>query len=176
MKKSIAKNTLIGLVALVSAGLASQSSADGNWYVGGALSQAFVDQQGIDDDDTGGKFFGGYKYNGYIAVEGAYYNFGDISNGASQLEIDGLSLAVVGLISVSEKISVFGKVGAHEWDVNNNGAIASQLNSNGDTDAFYGLGVDYAINESWRIRGELKRYEVQELDYDVASTALSYNF
>jgi hypothetical protein len=35
MKKSIAKNTLIGIVALASADLASQSSTEGNWYLGG---------------------------------------------------------------------------------------------------------------------------------------------
>jgi hypothetical protein len=35
MKKSIAKNTLIGIVALASADLASQSSAEGNWYLCG---------------------------------------------------------------------------------------------------------------------------------------------
>ncbi|MFT7495939.1 MAG: OOP family OmpA-OmpF porin [Urechidicola sp.] len=176
MKKTIAKNVLIGIVALASAGLASQPSAEGNWYLGGALSQAFVDQQGINDDDTGGKVFGGYKYNEYVAVEAAYYNFGDIDTGTSQLEVDGLSLAVVGSISVSDSISVFGKVGAHEWDVKDNGTIASQMNSNGDTDAFYGLGVDYVIDESWSVRGELERYEVQNLDYDVASAAVSYNF
>jgi OOP family OmpA-OmpF porin len=160
MKKSIAKNALIGIVTLASAGLASQSSAEGNWYLGGALFQAFVDQQTIDDDDTGSKVFGGYTYNEYVAVEGANYNFGDIDPGTSELEIDGLSLAVVGSIPVSDSISVFGKIGAHEWDVNNNGAIASQLNNNCDTVAFYGLGVDYAIDESWSVRGELERYEV----------------
>jgi hypothetical protein len=77
---------------------------------------------------------------------------------------------------VSDSFSVFGKVGAHEWDVNDNGTIASQMNSNGDTDAFYGLGVDYVIDESWSVRGELERYEVQNLDYDVTSAAVSYNF
>jgi hypothetical protein len=74
---------------------------------------------------------------------------------------------------VSDSFSVFGKVGTHEFDVNNNGAIASQLNSNGDTDVFYGLGVDYLIDESWSVRGELERYEVQDMDYDVASVAVS---
>ena len=74
---------------------------------------------------------------------------------------------------MSDSFSVFGKVGTHECDVNNNGAIASQLNSNGDTDVFYSLGVDYLIDESWSVRGELERYEVQDMDYDVASVAVS---
>ncbi len=176
MKNSILKNSLVGLVALVSSGAAIQTFAQGNWYLGGAVSQSTVDERSLDEDDTAGKIYAGYKFNSFVGIEGSYYDFGEISNNSSQLEIDGFSLAVVGSIPLTSNFSLFGKVGAHDWDADATGSIASQLISDSDTDAFYGVGVNYDINSNWSVRGEVERYEVEDLDIDVISLGVSFGF
>jgi OOP family OmpA-OmpF porin len=176
MKTSVVKNALVGLVALASSGLAAQSHAEGNWYVGGSVSQAFVDERGLDEDDTGAKIFGGYKFNDYVAIEGGYYDFGEIGNSSSELEIDGISLAVVGSVPVSSKISLLGKVGVHDWDADVTGSASSAVNTDSDTDAFYGIGAEYALTDSLKIRAELERYEVEDLDVDLVSVGISFSF
>ena len=170
------KNTLVSLIALTFATLTLPSHADGNWYAGGALSQTFIDEPGIDDDDTGGKIFGGYRFNDYFAIEGSFYDFGEMNEGGNQLELDGVGLAAVGSIPVSERFSLFGKLGVHAWDAEISGAIASRFSDDSDTDAFYGIGVEYALTDRWDIRGELERYEVDDVDLDVASIGISFNF
>ena len=176
MKQHKIKSTVIFIIALSSAVTTMQSHAEGNWYIGGRFSLAFVDEPGINEDDTGTKVFGGYKLNDYFAIEGGLYDFGEISDSGSHLEIDGLSLAAIGLIPVSSNVSLFGKVGIHDWDADSIGTIPSQLTKDNDTDAFYGVGLDYAVNERWSLRGEFERFEVDDLDIDVASIGVVFKF
>jgi OOP family OmpA-OmpF porin len=86
--------------------------------------------------------FGGFKFNQYIAIEGSYYDFGEIGDRSNQLEIDGIIIVAVGSIHVLPKLSLFGKIGAHDWDADTSRLIASQLNTDSGTDAFFGFGVD----------------------------------
>lgn len=176
MKNSIQNTILAGALVLASSGVSAEVVSDGQWYAGGAALQAFVDERGFDEDDTGGKVFGGYKFNQYIAIEGSYYDFSKIGDRSNQLEIDGISLAALGSIDVLPKLSLFGKIGVHEWDADASGTIVSQLNTDDGTDAFFGLGVDYAINDNWEIRGEIEQYEVDDLDVNVASIGFSFVF
>ena len=102
-------------------------AAENNWYVGGAVRQGYVDETGIDDDDTGFNVYGGYRYNDYFAIEAAYYDFRDVSDGGNKFSITGDSLGVIGSIPVAERFSLFGKVGLHTWDADVSGAIAGRL-------------------------------------------------
>jgi OOP family OmpA-OmpF porin len=170
------KNALSALIALAAATTVTQSFAAGDWYIGGTISQAYVDERGLDYDDTGGKIYGGYRLNNNFAIEGSYYDFGEMSNGGNSLDIDGLSLGVVGSVPLSDTFSVFAKVGAHFWDADISGPIVGQFSDDSDTDLFYGVGVDYALNDQWSIRGEIERYEVDKFDLDVASVGITLNF
>ena len=176
MKKICYKNIRIGLIALTSSIFVLPTHAAGNWYLGGAVTQTFVDENGIDDDDTGGKVFGGYRFNDYFAVEASYYDFGKLDEGVNQLDIDGGSLSIIGSIPVAERFSIFGKVGIHDWDVEVSGPVTSRFSDDSDTDAFYGIGVEYALSDLWDIRGEFERYEVDDFDLDVVSIGVSFNF
>ncbi len=165
----------IGLAAVMAVTISTPTFAEG-FYIGAGISQSFIDKNGFDEDDTSGKVFGGYSFNDYLAIEGAYYDFGDISDGNNSAEIDGISLAVVGKLPVSNRFTLFGKVGGHDWDADTTGAVSGQISSDSDTDAFYGLGVEYSISQSISLRGELERYEVEDLDVDVATIGISFNF
>jgi len=176
MKKFIPQHKLSTLMALTLAVFANQAMAEGNWYAGGALSQAYVDENGLDDNDSGGKLFGGYHLNENFAVEASYYDFGDQVDGSSTLSIDGFSLGLVGSVPLSDRFSVFGKVGIHAWDADISGPIRARFSDDSDSDLFYGAGLDYAMNSNWTIRGEYERYEVDDFNMDVGSVGLIYNF
>ena len=170
------RNTLITGLALLLSTLGAQANAADGWYAGASISQAAVDERGIDDDDTGGKIYGGYRFNDYFAVEGNYYDFGDNADGRNELGIDGVGLAAIGSIPLSDQFSIFGKVGIHSWDADISGPIAGRFSDDSDEDVFYGIGLEYEFNQHWNIRGELERYEVDDFDLDVASVGITYLF
>ena len=45
-----------------------------------------------------------------------------------------------------------------------------------DTDIFFGAGVEYQISGPWSMRGDLTRYEVDDIDVDVAAIGLVVRF
>lgn len=87
------KAAILTALALVS----GAALAEGNWYLGGSLGEAYVDTDNgakdaanllrndygatsvyssQDDSDFSWKLFAGYKFNQYFAVEGGYADFG----------------------------------------------------------------------------------------------------
>ena len=69
MKLSKRCRQLVLLSGLSLSALPALSQAQDNWYVGGSINQAFVDEAGINDDDTGFKVFGGYRFSDYFAID-----------------------------------------------------------------------------------------------------------
>ena len=62
------KKLALGLVAVSAVALSAPTFAQG-FYIGAGVSQAFIDENGFDEDDTGGKIFGGYNFNDYFAID-----------------------------------------------------------------------------------------------------------
>ncbi|MBV5276839.1 outer membrane beta-barrel protein, partial [bacterium] len=108
------------------------------WYGGANLgqSQATIDDAritsgllangltagGINDinRDLGFKVFGGYQYNKYFAVEGGYFDLGQFGFNTStvpagtfsgEIKLKGLNLDAVGILPITDKFSVFGRIG-----------------------------------------------------------------
>ena len=175
MKFLKSKPTILAL-SLMSVFATSQLQADSNFYIGAAVTQSYVDETGLDDDDTGGKFFIGYQFNNYFAIEGSYYDFGEFNDSGNEFALDGYDLGVVGILPVSNRVSLFGKVGVHEWDAEASGAASGLTLGASGSDVFFGVGIDYDISNRWTIRGEIEHYEVEDIDVDVASVGISFNF
>lgn len=157
------------------------SQAEGNWYVGASAGQSDIDERGIDDDDTSFKVFGGYNFNRYFALEGAFVDFGELEDRGvggikNELDVDGFSFGAVGTYPISEKFSVHGKAGIYAWDLDANGAIAARFDDDDDTDPFYGVGVSYHFTKNYSVVGEWERYEIDDFDVDFVSVGFSYNF
>ena len=176
MKLSKRCRQLVLLSGLSLFALPALSQTQDNWYIGGSINQAFVDEAGIDDDDTGFKVFGGYRFSDYFAIEASYYDLGDVSEGDNSFSVDGGSLRVMGSIPVSRDFSLFGKVGMHAWNADVGGAIAGRFSDDSDTDVFYGVGAEYRLTGPWSVRGELERYEVDDFDVDQVSVGVAFHF
>ena len=184
------------------------------WYVGGNLggtradfnnetvnrdlaSKGFiVNSTTTDNRSNGGKLFGGYQLTPNFAVEAGYFDLGRFSYGSNttplgsfngSTRVNGLNLDLVGTAPVSDRFSVFGRVGAAY--AQNRGSFASTgfvpLNLSNprrnDTNLKVGLGVQYAITEALSVRAEIERYRISDpirnrANIDMASLGLVYYF
>lgn len=156
----------------------------------GAPSPVSADKRSL-----GFKLFGGYQVNKYFGVEGGFVDFNDVKASSTvtgparsvytTAENDAWTLAAVGTLPVSKRVSVFAKLGASSWSSNLRsvttqlGAIANTAAAskrNRGVDLFYGLGASYALLDNVDLRGEVERYKFDNLDIDLMTAGLAVKF
>lgn len=107
-----------------------------------------------DDEDTGIKIFGGYKFNPNFGVEASWVDLGEVSvagpGGSASFAVDGFGLAAVGMIPLNERFGVFGKVGLYMWDVSG-GGLATGISDDG-SDIMFGAGVNWNLTDRFGCR------------------------
>jgi OmpA-OmpF porin, OOP family len=203
-------------VAAAIAGLASPVAMadDAGWYVGANVGQsrAKIDDARItsgllgsgfaatsitnDERDTGFKLYGGYQFNRNFALEGGYFDLGQFGFTANtvptgtlngNIKLRGLNLDMVGILPLSDKFSVFGRVGMNYADARDHfaGTGAVQvLNPNPSArqaNAKFGVGMQYAFTDALAMRVEAERYRINDAvrnkgDVDLFSVGLVYRF
>ena len=161
-----------------------------------------VNSRSENNRDTGYKIFGGYQFHPNFAVEGGYFDLGKFSYGfdttragppattgtfTGDTRVRGLNLDLVGIAPVTDRFSVFGRVGAAYAQTRASFASTgnvlpntSSTSSNG-TNLKMGVGLQYAITEALSLRAELERYRINDpvrnRGYvDMASLGLIYRF
>lgn len=187
---------------------------DYGFYIGGNLGQtrATIDDERIDanlrakgfisvsiaDDSrsTGGKLFGGYQFNNYLAVEGGYFKLGKFGYTATTVptgtlrgdsKMQGLNLDLVGRLPITESFSVFGRAGVNYASVRDNfsgtGAVVVQdpTPSKREANLKLGAGLEYAFNKALSVRAEVERYRINDAvgnhgDVDMVSVGMVYRF
>ena len=142
---------------------------------------------------TGFKVFGGYQVNKYFGVEVGFVDFNDVKSYSTvsgprsvytTVQNDAWTLAAVGTLPVTKSFSVFGKLGASSWSSNlksiatdSIGFQASEREGKNGYDAFYGLGVSYALVENMvDLRAEIERYKLDSADISLLTTGLAVKF
>lgn len=192
-------------------GVASAQAADTGFYVGGSFGQSKVNDfngadidaelsllgltssTSTDDTDTGWKAFAGYRFMDYLAVEGAYTNFGEATANSivtaplagvvnTKLETDAWTLSALGILPLGDRFSLFGRVGVNFWNIDvsatgtGGGVTATASDSDDGTDMVYGVGAAYNFTNKLGVRGEWERYEFDDADIDFLSAGISWNF
>ena len=204
----------LSLLALAVVASPLARAGDGDWYAGFNIGQsrATIDNPRItsgllqsgfnttsihdDDRDLGYKLFGGYSFNRYWALEGGYFNMGEFGFTANTLpagtldgriKLQGVFLDVVGSLPITDKFSVFGRVGvnyARARDTFRGTGAVNVLDPNpraNDTNYKFGVGLQYAFTESLSMRAEAERYRINDAvgnkgDMDLYSVGLLYRF
>lgn len=201
-------NKQLVLIAFSAAlGVTSAQAADTGFYVGGSFGQSKVSDfngsdldaelatMGItsssstDDSDTGWKAFAGYRVMKYLAVEGAYTNFGEATANSiitapvtgvvnTTLEADAWTVSALGILPLGDKFSLFGRLGVNFWNVDTSATADAATVSESDdgTDWVYGVGAAYSITTNLSVRGEWERYDFDDGDVDLLSAGVSWNF
>lgn len=208
------KSGTLGLAVL--AALASQFAVadDAGWYVGANVGQsrAKIDNPRItaqllgagftttsltnNNRDTGYKLFGGYRINKNFALEGGYFNLGRFGYVATttpagtlsgNIKLQGLNLDGVGTLPLSEKFSVFGRLGlnyaqARDSFAGTGAIIVNNPNpSKNQVNYKFGAGLQYDLTEALAMRLEAERYRINDAvgnkgDIDLYSLGLIYRF
>lgn len=142
---------------------------------------------GADQRSTGFKAYAGYQFNRYLALEGGFADFNDVKatvtytqtgnpRGSSYFtaENDAWMLAAVGTLPVTDKVSVFAKLGASNWSSNQRASsalITGQLIDSATypypqtdkvyrgVDPYYGVGASYALLDNLALRAEWERFK-----------------
>lgn len=217
MKTNHTARNILRLSLLTLALLASpwaQAADDANWYIGANVgpTQATIDDARIQQNlsaqglpnasmtdnnrDTGYKVFGGYQFNRNWALEGSYFDLGKYRFDASttpagtlggELRLRGFALDAVLSAPLTDRFSVFGKLGANYAEARDtftsSGAVAvSDTNpSKMELNPKIGIGMQYAFTDALAVRAELERYRVNDAvgsrgDVDHLSVGLVYSW
>ncbi len=161
----------------------------------------------------------GYRFNDYFALEGAYYYLGKTkstlnaggaltttdSNSASasarvHAEVKGhmLALDAVGILPISDRFELFGKVGVGAVQTRNSVSVSYELTANGDSeggsDSYsknkirlapkIGVGAEFYFVENWAVRAEYERVwnaskdgdNTWDIDYNIFTVGVKYLF
>ena len=182
--------TLIGLPMLSMAqDTDSDPDATPRIYLGGNYGYVKVkDADDFDDDNDALQGIVGVQFNRFVAIEGSYIDFGSYGNSVAKASTDGMTLALKGILPLTDIFSLYAKGGQLWWD-----SDYKVLGLKGDSDGtelFYGVGVGFALTDHLDLNVEYMRYTVDldedevgpfadisdEQDLDHASVGLLFKF
>lgn len=158
-------------------------------YIGAAISRnrLEVDLAGglteIDADDTGYKVFLGHAFSEYVRIELGFVDFGELQELIDlgplgiqdvSVEADGPTLGLELGVPLGEYLSVHARGGVVFWDAE--GTVNGFGIEDEGEDAFYGVGVRYRLSPNLSVVGAWERFELDDVDVDVASLGLSFRF
>lgn len=151
---------VVGAAALALSAAASAQQLTG-FYAGAEFGQADFGS----DDDTAVKLLGGFQVNRNFAAELGYSMLYD-KGGA---EVTALEVLGVGLFPVANQLSIFGKLGFANVDVETPGGSDDGL------ELTWGLGVQYDVSTQLGVRVGWQRYETDE-EVDLLSVGAVWRF
>ncbi len=130
-----------------------------------------------DRRDTGYKLFLGYQMNRYVGFELGYFNLGKYGfantttpNGrlTGELRAQGANLDVVGTLPITENFALLGRVGTvyartrAEFQGTGAVTVTNPHPSRREANLKLGVGMQYAFNDSFMMRGEAEDYRVND--------------
>jgi len=173
-----------GLAMLLSAGevLAAE---EGRWLIGasGVTSQFERDDGLVDDSTLGYRLFAQVAFNRWLAVEGAYFNTGDLSSNATSaggsdvdLVYDGFTIQGVGYLPMPvEPLEWFVRAGVFNFDVDS--TIDGEVGGRGsDTGAVVGTGVSLGLTERLHGRAAFDWFDTSGASLWTIGIGLEYRF
>lgn len=201
----------IALIALLSA-FAAPVMADG-LYVVGSVGQAKtdIDQGALDGTDsslagfqsstkktdTAYKLQLGYQFNKYLALEGGYINFGkatynssaNIGHRSVEFKAEGINIDAVGILPVTDRLSVFAKAGAiyakvtNNWDTQTTSYTGSGSTDSTDLKGTWGIGTSFDVTKDLAVRAEFEQFhklgkqdKTGEANVNLISAGVAYKF
>jgi len=181
------RTTILGICAVI-AMIACDASADDSpsgWLVGGSAVTGWLkrDDDTIDDTSMGFKFFGQYRFNSWLGLEGAYYNSGNFSSSATSaggesfdLLYQGFTLEGVAYIPLRwEQVDLYVRGGYFTFRVDST-LNGSNSGNGSDTGAVLGAGFGVGITERLSFRTAFDWYDADKADLRTVELGLEYHF
>ena len=165
-------------------------------FVGGSIGHSDIEEEiaagvidsgPVDSKDTGWKVFGGYMFNRNLGLEVAYVDLGrttysGIYEGApvtgGKIDVGGFNVGFIGSIPLSERFSLFGKIGLFIWEVeasDTTGGLPASARADG-SDISFGVGLSYDFTRQLGLRAEWEMFQVEYVDASLLSIGLVWRF
>ncbi len=189
------------LVAAALALSATQASAQGG-FLGGSIGQSDIDDeittglingnQSVDGKDTAWKIFGGYMFNRHFGLEAAYVDLGELSYSGTftdafgtapvtggKVEVFGFNISAIGALPVTERFSVFGKLGLFFWEAEASDITGGQpfFAQDDGADLSFGVGLGFNFTRNLGVRAEWELFDnISDADASLISVGLFWRF
>ena len=170
--------------------LAFSISASANGYLGLSFGSSSVKADltslggGSIDESTGmNKFYGGYRFNKYVAAELAWYNLASVSvaqvgtgpNAVSgSVDMKALGIYGVAFVPLAKRTFVLVKAGGASWDAdlqrNTTGATADGF------DMLYGLGFSYGFTKNLAVTADWEVIDSPNPEFSTVSLGFKWEF
>lgn len=179
-------SALLTLALAGALALPTLALADTGLYLDGAVGQASVDDQGIDDNDTAFRVGAGWRFLENFGAEIGYQDLGEFSEEAAiggataSVETDGFYAGVAGRIPLRQSEAGFylsARAGVYFWDASGRvrqGTLSVRLDDS-DNDFYVGIGGGYDFNEQFGLGLSYDRYQFGDGDDDFAVGVLALN-
>jgi OmpA-OmpF porin, OOP family len=147
-------------------------------YVDIAYGPGFTATGSATDNSSGLKFFVGYNFNKYLALEGFYTDLGEFKTTASvtdgvdtislleSYKTSGFGIAGLGILPINNSFSLFGKLGIVFWNMKYQANFSDTTIAFSDTTSasassvspLFGIGAQFDFLKRFGIRVEYERY------------------
>lgn len=151
----------------------AMAAEPGRIYAGADIGTTKVD--GVDKRETSVGAFVGYTITPAIAVEAGYRRLADydlsVGTASGKVTLDQISLSGVATMPLTEKFSVFGRLGYNHLEAD--ASFAGTSADESESGVLYGVGAGYAISPTLAARVEVQR---PSSDSTNVSAGLVFNF
>lgn len=177
---------LFGLAVAAVLAAPTLALADTGWYIDGAVGQASVDDQGIDDQDTAFRGGVGWRFLENFGAEVGYQDLGKvgeevaIGGATASVSTDGFYAGVSGKIPLYDANTGFylnARAGLYFWDATGrlrDGSTSVRLDDSGN-DFYVGVGAGYDFNEQFGLGLGYDRYQVGDNSSDLTYGVFALN-
>lgn len=170
------------LICMSLALLGTQALAnDAGWYVGGDISSTKFKFDGLKLTETGVGFYGGYRFNQHLAVEGVIRRLGsfECGNNIDDCGAHSIGASLIARAPVGKHFALYGRLGLSRNSLDER--YGSTVTSEDSNEVTLGFGGEVLFNKHFRLRGEFVNLGSNEI-YGVKvkltqfNVGLSYNF
>ncbi len=164
--------------------------ASANGYVGFSVGSTSVqadltslDGGTLDDTTALSKFYGGYRFNKYVSLEGAYFGLAQASVGqvgtgsnavSGSVDMKALGIYGVAFVPLTKRTEVFVKAGGASWDAD---LTRDTTTASADGfDALYGLGISYAFTKKFKATADWEVIDSPNPEFSTFSLGFKWEF
>ena len=161
-----------------------------NGYVGFSVGSTSVKADltslggGVLDESTGlTKIYGGYSFNKYVSLEGAYFGLAQVSVGqvgtgvnavSGSVDMKALGIYGVAFVPLGKRAEVLVKAGGANWDAD---LTRDRTTASADgVDALYGLGIAYAFTRRLKATADWEIIDSPNPEFSTLSLGFKWEF
>ncbi len=128
------------------------------------------------------RFYGGYSFNEHFSVDGGYIDFGQfnvfVDAGGNSVQIsedaDGFLFAATGSIPLSDKFSLYGRLGAFFWDGE---SLIGNIDDNvSEVNTHLAIGIKAKVYKDLSVTFDWSRFDLDGTNADLLMIGLQLGF